>query len=449
MSHELRTPLNAILGFSELMSLDETVTEKQKETLGIINRSGVHLLSMINDVLDISKIEAGRLELNIQAFDLIKFLEDIYELIKGRAANKRLEFVLEIAPDIQRFIKADSGKLRQVLINLLGNAIKFTHQGSVTLHAYSQPLPDEMTTLTIEVVDSGVGIPVEKQGEIFKPFVQITQENLDTQGTGLGLVISKSLVELMSGNISLKSEFGHGSTFKIQFPAMVVNVTDMAIEENTLAAKSLVSDQPTWRLLVVDDNDDNRLLLVSILTSMNFQVREAANGQEAIRVFEEWQPHLIWMDMRMPVMDGYEATKKIRKMAGGDKVKIIALTASTLKEQRQDIIDTECDAVIYKPFSTPKIFAALVKYLGVKFIYHDAAAFVVSPTIKITPEMLTQVPVNLRQQLRNAALNLDTEEIDLIIAQIRLIVPEIADALEELAKDYHFEQIIQLTESVD
>ncbi|MDD5755407.1 MAG: ATP-binding protein, partial [Methylococcales bacterium] len=345
MSHELRTPLNAILGFSELMSLDNEVSIKQKENLAIINRSGAHLLNMINDVLDISKIEAGRLELDIQAFDLIGLLNDIGVMINIRAVKKQLRFALDIAPDTAQFIRTDSGKLRQVLINLLGNAIKFTEKGSVILRARIKAL-----VLTLEVIDSGMGIPANKLHELFKPFVQLVQNNADVQGTGLGLVISKSLVELMGGTISVNSEFGIGSTFKIDLPVKLATATDVIAGENIKVVKHLAPNQPVWRLLVVDDNADNRLLLATMLADMGFQIREAENGQEVIKVFEDWKPHLIWMDMRMPVMNGYEATMKIRQLAGGDKVKIIALTASAFKEQHSNIIKAGCDAVLHKPF---------------------------------------------------------------------------------------------------
>ena len=450
MSHELRTPLNAILGFSELMSLDATVTAKQKETLSIINRSGAHLLSMINDVLDISKIEAGRLEVDLQAFDLIKLLNDIGEMINVRAASKQLEFSVNLAADMQRFIKSDSGKLRQVLINLLGNAIKFTKQGEVILHAHTEPFASiDTLMLVIEVIDSGAGIPADKQEELFKPFVQLVQENSDVKGTGLGLAISKSLIELLGGHINVSSVLGEGSTFKIELPVAVASLADIAIEENYRAVKSIAPDQTAWRLLVVDDNVDNRLLLIAMLTNMGFKIREAENGQEAIRVFEEWRPHLIWMDMRMPIMDGYEATQKIRQLAGGNQVKIIALTASAFIEQHCDIINAGCDAVLHKPFHIPEIFAALSKHLGVKFIYQDSPITASSPTSKITAEMLATLPLDLRQHLRDATLKLDTEEIDTVIAQIHALEPDIADSLEALAKGYQFEQIIRLVDDLE
>ncbi len=449
MSHELRTPLNAILGFSELMSLDEQATNSQKETLGIINRSGVHLLGMINDVLDISKIEAGHLEVNIQAFDLIKLLNEIAEMINVRATSKQLGFSVNLAADIQRFIKSDSGKLRQVLINLLGNAIKFTHYGEITLHAHTQPFTSvDTVTLVIEVIDSGIGIPTNKQNALFKPFVQLVQENSEVKGTGLGLSISKSLIELMGGKISVSSVLGEGSTFKIELPVAIANLTDIAAEENYRAVKSLAPNQPDFRLLVVDDSIDNRLLLVAMLEDVGFQVRQAENGQEAIHLFQEWQPDLIWMDMRMPVMDGYEATTKIRQLENGQKVKIIALTASAFIEQHREIINAGCDAVLHKPFHIPEIFAALSKQLDVKFIYQDSPVTASSPTQKITSDMLLKLPTKLRQQLHESVLELDMDKVDDVIIQIRMLDSNIADSLVALAKGYQFDQISQLIDDL-
>ena len=448
MSHELSTPLNAILGFSELMSLDETATEVQKNSLNIINRSGAHLLSMINDVLDISKIEAGHFELDSGDFDLFNLLHDIANMISVRTEAKGLDFDLQIAPNSVQAIHADSGKLRQVLINLLGNAIKFTQHGGVILRVKTQPLPTPaMIQLSIEVIDSGAGIPEAEQAQLFKPFVQLVQENSDMKGTGLGLAISKSLIELMSGHISVNSELGVGSTFKIELPVAPANTDVIAVEQECAVVKAIAPDQPLWRLLIVDDNADNRLLLATILSNVGFQVREAENGQEAINAFEQWQPHLIWMDMRMPIMDGYEATTNIRQLAGGDKVKIVALTASVFKEQHQHIINSGCDAVLHKPFHIPEIFAMLKKQLGVEFVYRETTAPETLVIEHITVEMLSKLPLVLRQQLHQAALNLDTEETALIIAQIRNTAPDIADGLQTLAQAYQFEQLIQLTEA--
>ncbi len=449
MSHELRTPLNAILGFSELMSEDEDITATQKKTLGIINRSGTHLLSMINAILDISKIEAGRLELTIQACDLLKLLQDISNMISVRTAEKHLSFRLEIVPDIKRYVEIDSGKLQQILINLLGNAVKFTQQGGVILRAYTQPLADNTKVmLNIEVIDSGMGIPKAQQVDLFKPFVQLVQSDANVKGTGLGLAISKSLVELLGGQISVSSIFEVGSTFKIELPVSITNAENIVVEEIYHAIESIAPNQPAWRLLVVDDNADNRLLLVSMLTGVGLQVQEAENGQEAINQFEQWQPHLIWMDMRMPIMDGYEATEKIRRLPNGNAVKIIAITASAFREQHNNIIKSGCDAVVHKPFQISEIFTTLTKVLGVKFIYNDMPISTTSPSLETTVTSLRKLPLALRQQLREAALALDTEEIDMVINEISRLAPDIAVNLHELASCYQFEQIIHLTEVV-
>ena len=445
MSHELRTPLNAILGFSELMSMDSNATTSQKDTLAIINRSGAHLLNMINDVLDISKIEAGRLELEIQAFDLLKLIEDIGDMFSIRAQSKQLSFKVEIATNIQQYIKADSSKLRQILINLLGNAIKFTHDGGVILRVSTQPLADNvLVLLVIDIVDSGSGIAADQQAELFKPFVQLTQENSDVKGTGLGLAISKSLIKLMGGGIHVSSILGVGSTFTIELRVPIASADSVVITEKIPPVKSIAPNQPQWRLLIVDDNFDNRLLLVRLLTSVGFEVREAENGQQAVNIFEQWQPHLIWMDMRMPVMDGYQATSKIRQLKGGDAVKIIALTASAFIDQHDSIINAGCDAVLHKPFHAPEIFAMLTKQLGVKFIYDDRPSTVTLPTVKVTAQMLSTLPVALQQQLYEAALNLDIEETDAVLSQIRQLVPDIANDLQKLAENYQFEQIVHL-----
>ncbi len=448
MSHELRTPLNAVLGFSELMTRDDSITATQKDTLNIINRSGTHLLNMINDVLEISKIEAGHSELVVQACDLPNLLQDIGNMIIGQAADKRLSFALEIDTDIAQCVAVDNGKLQQVLINLLGNAIKFTQQGGVILRARTYPLASGTgVMLIIEVIDSGYGMTEDQQAKLFKPFVQLVPTRSNVSGTGLGLAISKSLIELMGGHISVSSTPGTGSTFRIELPVAIAHKNNITAVEECQTVKGIMPDQPVWRLLVVDDNTDNRLLLTTMLTAVGFQVREVENGQEAVGLFAQWQPHLILMYMRMPVLDGYKAATKIRQLTGGDSVKIIAITASAFKEQYRSIIDAGCDAVIHKPFRISEVFAVLTKMLNVKFIYEDSTSLVSSSFLGVTAEMLDALPITLRQQLHKAAQYLDIEETEAIIAQIRDIAPDVAHGLQKLAESYQFEQIIQLTKS--
>ena len=373
-------------------------------------------------------------------------LQDIGEMINCRVLNKQLDFNLEIAADMSQFANIDSGKLRQVVINLLGNAIKFTTQGTVILRAHSQPSSvAKISLLIIEVIDSGIGISDDEKNQLFQPFVQLTQENSDVKGTGLGLAISKSLIELMRGTISVSSVLGEGSTFRIELPVELATTNEIVTETNFQMVKSLASNQQIWRLLIVDDNTDNRLLLVTALKNLGFEVYEAENGQTAIEAFKSWQPHLIWMDMRMPTMNGYEATAKIRQLEGGDAVKIIALTASVFVDQHKNIIDAGCDAVMHKPFHIPEIFAALTKHLGVQFIFQEERRETARlPALKITAEMIATLSLTLRRQLHQATLKLDTEEIDGIITQIRKTDSEIANSLDAMAKNFQFEQILEL-----
>lgn len=441
MSHELRTPLNAILGFSELMSQDKTISETQKNTLNIINRSGEHLLSMINAVLDISKIEAGRLELQFEYCDLVELLQDVGTMINIKAINKRLFFKLDISPSISRYIETDSGKLRQILINLLSNAVKFTNQGGIILRANSELLNQHSALISIEIIDTGIGIAPSLQSELFKPFVQLIQ-TADAKGTGLGLAISKSLIELMNGKISVISDKDKGSTFKISLPVKLANQINFIKPNSSLSVQRIAKNQPAWRLLIVDDNLENRLLLNTMLTTIGLDVREAENGEQAIDLFQRWQPHLIWMDMRMPVMDGYQATKNIRQLPNGDKVKIVAITASAFKEQSDDIINAGCDAIIHKPYQSADIFNHLKQLLNVEFIYNT-----IQETNNISFNLLidtNKLPFTLKQRLHEAALQLDTEEVDNIIEEIRMVSSDTANVLHELAARYQFSQIVQL-----
>jgi len=447
MSHELRTPLNAILGFSEMMRRDQNAPTDQQEKLSIIKRSGEHLLNMINDVLDLSKIEAGRLELEPMAFDLQQMLADIARMFEVRAEGAGLYFVLETDPKLTHFIKTDSGKLRQILINLLGNAVKFTQEGGIALRIRTLPMADspDMHNLQIEVEDSGPGIAAERIERIFEPFVQAGRSPASTEGTGLGLAITKSFVELIGGEISVESKPGEGALFRVQLPVALADAAEVGVME---AAKSAVSGlepgQPQWRVMVVEDNIDNRLLLSSLLQGVGFHIREAENGAEGVALFAQWQPHFIWMDMRMPVMDGYRATAKIRSLPGGDKVKIVALTASAFKDQRKNILDTGCDHVVYKPFKSHEIFDAMEQQLGVRYTYEEEMKEPAMPEITLTSEILAQLPEELRQALREAAHNLDISATNDVIELIGNKQPDIARGLLLLLKEFRFEKILEL-----
>ncbi|MBL0712715.1 MAG: response regulator, partial [Desulfosarcina sp.] len=303
MSHELRTPLNAILGFTRLMTRDESLNAQQQEMLDIIDRSGEHLLSMVDDVLSLARIEVGRIELKKETFDLTQMLQDVDQVMTSRAEGKGLRFSLALDAEIPRYLVGDAGKLRQVLINLLDNAVKYTLAGDVWLRARSQPVAGDpaLVMLQFKVADSGPGIPQDRLDAIFESFVQLDATPDGGNGTGLGLAISKSLVDMMDGEIRVESELGRGTLFKVNIPFQLAEADAVAPDETPAAEViGLTSGQPEWRILVVDDNRENRLLLRDLLSRVGFNIQEAKDGEEAIAKFQEWHPHFIWMDMRMP-----------------------------------------------------------------------------------------------------------------------------------------------------
>jgi signal transduction histidine kinase/DNA-binding response OmpR family regulator len=450
MSHELRTPLNAILGFSEMLGLDPEVTQAQRKKINNINRSGEHLLSMINDVLDLSKIEAGCIELQPETFDLPALLQDIGHIFEVRAENAHLHFNLVIDPRLIPFIKTDPGKLRQILINLLANAVKFTRKGGFSLRVRTLPMAkdSEMVTLQLEVEDSGPGINEVQLKRIFEPFVQANHSNTGIKGTGLGLAITRSFVELMDGEISVKSKVDQGSLFRVELPVAVAEKPEASgTTPPRPAMLKLAEGQPRWRIMVVEDNPDNRLLLTSQLTQARFEVREAKNGQEGVTLFEQWRPDLIWMDIRMPVMDGYEATSRIRKLPGGDKVKIVALTASAFKEQHEKILAAGCDDVLHKPYQVQEVFDAMIRLLNISFVLEEnKEETAAKPTTEIK---LSNLSPELRQELHKSALLLDEKYFIEKVEQIEDSEAGIIETLRHLAENFAFDQILALLEEHD
>jgi signal transduction histidine kinase/CheY-like chemotaxis protein len=447
MSHELRTPLNAILGFSQLMGRDLTIGKEQQERISIIGRSGTHLLSLIDDILDIAKIETGRETLYIKSFYLPALLSEISELFHSRIIEKGLSFTVEKNDDIPRYIKSDEGKLRQVLVNLLDNALKYTETGSVTLRVRPGTLAENIQTLHIEVEDTGIGIDPDHLENIFYPFVQVGHVRTGLKGTGLGLAICQSFMELLSGEISVESKPGKGSLFRINLAVALAESAEAgAIEKAGPAVLGLEPGQSAWRILVVEDNAENRLLLNSLLVQVGFDIRQAENGDEAVTLFKQWQPHFIWMDMRMPVMDGYQATAKIRSLPGGDTVKIVAITASAFKEQRESILEAGCDEVVYKPFQAHEIFETIREQIGVCYIYEEEldkppslAGKVID--IALAKEMSASLPEQLLDELEQAAIALDMEETYVVLERIAEIQPELAGMLRMRVEEMDFSTI--------
>jgi len=461
MSHELRTPLNAILGFAQLLDRDDNLSEDQRQSLGIINRSGAHLLATINDVLSMAKIEAGRAELQVSDFDLHALLDSLTTMLSLRASEKQLDLLGDRAPDLPRFIAADESKLRQVLVNLLSNAIKFTQVGRVILRA-SVALPAELPAsvtaadiyLHFSVEDTGAGIAPEELHKLFAAFEQTETGRQSGEGTGLGLPISRQFVQLMGGDIQVRSTVGEGTCFSFILPCTVSTLPAIAETAPQQRVLALAPGQPAYRLLVADDRWENRQLLLKLFTAVGFEVREAADGREAIAVWEDWQPHLIWMDMRMPVMNGYDAARQIKARPGGEQTAIVALTASAFEEQRSLILAAGCDDCVRKPCDEALLFRKLSEHLGVEFVCEDVAA-TVEPASDFPADAATQLQAQAAQMpadwlaaLQQASLEASAKTIRQLSEQLPAASNALAAALDTWLDNFRFDAIAALVASV-
>ena len=451
MSHEIRTPMNAILGFAQIVLKDQSLNEKQRQYMEIINRSGEHLLTLINEILEMSKIEAGHVSLNPVAFNLVALLRDIASMFHLRVQAKNLNFWLELDPGLAAFVIADENKLKEILINLIGNAVKFTAQGSISVrvHTMSDPAsPDPAALrLVVAVEDSGVGIHPDDISKLFKAFEQTRSGAQAIGGTGLGLAISQSHARLMGGQITVTSTPGVGSCFMMD---VAVRQTEGVEVESELPHRQVASLKPGLdeiRVLAVDDHDENRLVVQELLAPLGIALRTVVDGEQAIAAAESWRPHLILMDLRMPGIDGYEAARRIKDSPFGREIPIIALTASILEMDRQRVKDSGMEGYIRKPFKDYELFAALENKLGPIFIYReealppDAAA---QPAASLTADLLVPIPPALRAQLHAATLSAQHDQLLELIEQSAAHAPQAAARLRSLAAEYQYDALLKL-----
>ncbi len=455
MSHELRSPLTTILGFVDLLKRTASLPAEDVENLNIVRRSGEHLLLLINEVLDLSKIEAGRMTLQPGEFDLHHLLQDVEDMFGLKAQDKQISLTFVWQPTLPRYLNTDYTKLRQVLTNLLSNAIKFTQQGGVTVRVTAEAFSetDSVVHLSFAVTDTGPGIPPAEISQLFEAFTQTSSGHQAREGTGLGLAISRRFVELLGGTLAVQTEVGQGSTFSFTIPIPLAS-TDASIKATppTHQIVSLAPTQPTYRLLVVDNRWPNRQLLLRLLTPLGFEVEEAENYQQTMELWSTWQPHLIFMDIRMPSADGYEMTQHIKSQPQGQTTKIVALTATIFEEERADILAAGFDDFIRKPFREIQIFHTLETHLGVAFIYATAETgsnpsddFIAAT---LTPERLSVLPPDLVTQMAEAAVRLDTEQAQAVIEQIRTHDAAIATALDALVYDFDYHTVATLFENL-
>ncbi len=450
MSHELRTPMNAILGYSQLMQRDASLRPEQREYLNTINRSGEHLLALINNVLEIAKIEARRIFLEPVTFDLQALLCDLGMMFKVRTDAKGLRLDLEGISDLPYYIVADQNKLRQILINLMGNAVKFTDKGGITVRYAVEEYTTVELRLTVEVADTGVGIAEDEQDKLFRTFEQTASGRRSESGTGLGLAISREYARLMGGDIALISRAGEGSTFRLEVPVKKGQRSDVIRgEKHARRVIGLAQGQAVPRILVAEDSEDSRTLLVKFLQMAGLEVKEAANGKDAVEICEAFQPHFVFMDIRMPVMDGLEATRRIKATAAGKSVVIAALTAYTMEDDRAEILSTGCDDFVSKPFREHEIFDVMAKYLGLEYIYEPIDEMPAVRLLQPSPEQLKALPQGLLSELHAAALRLDTAYILKVIEKIAVIDAPLGSVLKGFAENLEYDRLLLLLESKD
>lgn len=460
MSHELRTPLNAILGYSQLMTRSQDVSPQVRDNLQIISRSGEHLLGLINQVLDMSKIEAGRMTVNEREFDLYSLLTDIEAMFHLKAREKEVRLIFERHPEVPRYIRTDEMKLRQILINLLNNAFKFTEAGYVMVRVdYAQETavsPNPLHKLIFAVEDTGPGIDPEELDTLFDAFVQAKAGRESGGGTGLGLTLSRQFAHLLGGDMTarnIQNKPGHGALFQFNIHVGVIDTINKA-KLDIPEIIALKPDQPEFRILIVDDIPESRQLLVQLLNPLGFRTMEAKDGQEAVDVWRSWQPHLIWMDLHMPNLNGCDATTLIKAEEEMPETVVIATTATAFVEELGDIMECGFDDLVRKPLQTEEVFEILYTYLGVEYVY-ALAETAVSPQAANNNEeegrwktAVATLPKPLQNKLQDAALQTNMLEMEHLIRQTNQYQPGLAQEFQRLADEFEYGKILTILKSV-
>lgn len=443
MSHEIRTPLNAVLGYSQLLLREKTLSIQQIENIETINRSGNHLLELLNDILEMSKIEAGQAQIIEECFDLHKLLDDIGAMFDIEAQQKGIKFFIEKHDDIAKYIYSDALKLRQIFVNLIGNAMKFTDEGKIVVRVQMNGADEgdaESVRLVCEVEDTGGGIPSDDLERIFNYFEQINSTADGKTGSGLGLGICREYIHLLGGEIDASSVVGKGSLFTFSIRVRYGDVDQSTSDKINQRVLAVSEGQEEIRVMVVDDRDTNRDLLTQLLREVGFVVREAVDGQKALELFEIWEPQVVLMDMVMPVMDGYESTRRIRALPNGGETAIIAITASVLSEDRQRVLEAGANAFIRKPYREDELFSAIGKYAGISYQYEQQSLSVESIN-ELEAQAFEKVPLDLRRQLEHAAIALDIDLLMLLTEEVACIDADLAKTLSQMIKSLDLEPL--------
>lgn len=443
MSHEIRTPMNVILGFAQLVQGARELPPALREHVDAIARSGEHLLGLIDDVLAMSKVEAGLVTLSPSRFDLHEMLDDLERMFRLRAEGKGLALEVERRDDFPRHVRADERKLRQILINLLGNAIKFTEQGTIVLRARRHAHDDER--VLFEVADTGIGIAPEHADRVFIPFEQTHTGRHDSGGTGLGMAISREFAELMGGRLTFTSRLQVGTTFRLEIP---VELTDGGKSGNPHRYRvvGLKPEHLRTRALIVDDMPDNRSLLHALLGAQGFDVREAASGEEAVSIVRNWLPRIILMDIRMPGIGGHAAIRELRQLPGGRELAILALSAGAFEEDRAAALSSGADDFVAKPFRDDDLLTRIGQWAGIELLTIDEDTPPAAPPTGRAPDpaRIGTLPPALRDRMHEATTNADLERLLALIDEAESHDAATAQALRVLAVGYEYDKLSEL-----
>ena len=453
MSHEIRTPMNAILGFTQLLLRDPDLTPSQRRHLEVVSKSGENLLALINDILEMSKIEAGRTTLVQETFDLHALLDDLEQLFRLRADAKGLRWELHCAGNVPCHLVGDEGKLRQVFINLVGNAIKFTEHGGVQLRVRVGEKSSNPLRLQVEIEDTGVGIAADDVTKLFRPFEQAVGGRGHQTGTGLGLAISREFVRLMDGDLTVRSQLGRGSVFRFDGRFQLGRAESLPKKLPVPRVLGLQPGQPARRVLIVDDDENNRRLLSGMLARFGYDLREARDGVEALAQWQAGRPDLILMDTRLPRLDGNVAIRRIRASAEGAKVKIITISASAFIEDQEKALAAGADAFLDKPVRERDLFDKLHALLDVRYIYEEttvaaASVFGVGKFSDAIRQGLARVSEEVLAPLRTALILADYDRAMELIDQVAQRDVRLAQHLRVLAEQFDAKRLLQLLRPV-
>ncbi len=437
MSHELRTPLNSILGFSGILRRDKSMSAKQAEALDIISRSGAQLLALIDDILDMIRIETGHERLEIATADAVELVREVMSMMHALARQKKLALSSAWSGETVRLIRVDGPKLRRILVNLLENAIKYTDAGSVTLRLNTVFGEGGKPRLKIEVQDTGIGIAPEEQPHIFEAFVQLSRPNA-RKGSGLGLAICREALRIMGGTIRVESSLGKGSTFYVELP---VEIANESVAEDTRSATS--SDREQWRILLIEPDSSNRLLFTRLLQGAGFRLRSAEDAETGMAIFREWEPHFIWLDIRLQTAAGIEVATRIRALQGGRSVKIAALSANRFADKHAGVSAGVIDDFIRRPWGANAILECMERLLGVRHFRFDPAAKPVAVSAASDLSGVAGLHEGLKSQLLKAVLLLDKQRIIEAIHSVSAIDPALAAELTTHAEALEFTLIMR------